>query len=81
MNFLFGIVFLDANAVGTPVLTHPFGAAPEVLSDPVQLINTHHLPTVIHRLMHWHDGNRPKVTVQEKFRLSHIIKEWEKILF
>lgn len=28
----FGLVFAESNAVGTPVLTHPIGAAPEVLN-------------------------------------------------
>ncbi len=34
----FGLVLAEANAVGTPVLTHAFGAAPEVLADPRQTL-------------------------------------------
>jgi len=34
----FGLVFAEANAVGTPVLTHDYGAAREVISDSRQLL-------------------------------------------
>jgi len=34
----FGLVFAEANAVGTPVLTHDCGAAAEVLADPRQVL-------------------------------------------
>ncbi|HEY2591155.1 MAG TPA: glycosyltransferase family 4 protein [Steroidobacteraceae bacterium] len=34
----FGLVFAEANAIGTPVLTHDCGAAAEVLADPRQLL-------------------------------------------
>jgi glycosyltransferase involved in cell wall biosynthesis len=34
----FGLVLAEANAVGTPVLTHDFGAASEVLHDPRQTL-------------------------------------------
>jgi glycosyltransferase involved in cell wall biosynthesis len=34
----FGLVFAEANAVGTPVLTHDFGAAQEVIADSRQIL-------------------------------------------
>src|SRR5581483_2147599 len=34
----FGLVFAEASAVGTPVLTHDCGAAAEVLADPRQVL-------------------------------------------
>ncbi len=34
----FGCVLAESNAVGTPVLAHPIGAAPEVLADENQLL-------------------------------------------
>lgn len=75
----FGLVLAEANAIGTPVLTHPLGAAPEVLSDPLQLINTYDLEGVENRLMEWH-SNRPKVVGREELRLSTICKQWEELL-
>jgi len=34
----FGLVFAESHALGTPVLTHECGAAPEVVGDPRQLL-------------------------------------------
>jgi glycosyltransferase involved in cell wall biosynthesis len=34
----FGLVYAESNALGTPVLTHDFGAAAEVVGDPQQLL-------------------------------------------
>lgn len=76
----FGLALAEANAVGTPVLTHRLGAAPEVLSDE-QLINTHDLEAVAKRLMEWRKGLRPKVFGNDQFRLSQIVKQWEELLF
>jgi glycosyltransferase involved in cell wall biosynthesis len=56
----FGLVLAEANAVGTPVLTHDCGSAAEVLGDPRQLLPvtrwerahehiTRRLPTSAHR--------------------------------
>lgn len=76
----FGLVFAEANAVGTPVLTHPMGAASEVLSDRRQLVDTKDLPSLIGRLMQWFDGNRPRVEGTPAFRLSTVIKTWYNLL-
>ena len=42
----FGLVYAESNALGTPVLTHDFGAAAEVIGDPRQLLPV----TAAHRL-------------------------------
>lgn len=76
----FGLVLAEANAVGTPVVTHPMGAAPEVLSDDRQLLNTHDLQAVADCVMRWHAGDRLKVTGKESFRLSTVVQEWENLL-
>src|SRR5262249_5426393 len=52
----FGCVFAEANAVGTPVLTHPHGAAPEVLSDHSQLLDVRDADAVVSRVIAWRDG-------------------------
>lgn len=76
----FGLVFAEANAIGTPVLTHDFGGAKEILSNKEQLINTHDEQSVLERLMLWHNGARPKVYLDEKFRFSNVIKLWYTLL-
>ena len=77
---VFGLVLAEANAVGTPVLTHPFGAAAEVLGDSEQLIDTYDVNAVMNRLLKWHHGERPKVKGNDAFRLSNIVKQWEDLL-
>lgn len=76
----FGLVLAESNAVGTPVLTHPLGAAPEVLQNKDQLINTYDRAAVIDRILQWRFQGRPQVQLPEKFRLSEVIKDWESIL-
>lgn len=76
----FGIVLAEANAVGTPVLTHPLGAAPEVLLDHDQLVNTHNKQEVQDRLSKWYEQGRLQVTGRDEFRISNVIKDWEKLL-
>ncbi len=75
----FGLVFAEANAVGTPVLTHPIGAAREVLNGDWQLMDVRKREELIARLMAWHQ-HRPQVCGQDKFRLSNVIKQWEDLL-
>lgn len=46
----FGLVLAESNAVGTPVLAHPIGAAPEILDDPRQIVATPTAATAAYRL-------------------------------
>jgi glycosyltransferase involved in cell wall biosynthesis len=45
----FGLVLAESNAVGTPVLAHPIGAAAEVLNDPRQIIEVPKLASLAYR--------------------------------
>lgn len=76
----FGLVFAEANAVGTPCLAHPFGAAKEVLGNPDQLVNTYDRQAVIQKILDWRFKERPNVDTQEKFRLSNVIRKWDELL-
>lgn len=71
----FGLVYAEANALGTPVLAHDFGAASEVLSDTTQLINGHDSQTIIKKLMAW-QKQRPIVKAKIEFRLHNVIQSW-----
>jgi len=76
----FGLVFAESNAVGTPVLAHPFGAAPELLT-PEQLVDGRDVNGIVERLRAWRSGARPVVRAKKEFRLSNVIRDWERVLF
>lgn len=76
----FGLVFAEANAVGTPVLTHPIGAATEVLENTRQLVNASNIFEVIDRMLEWYQEGRPVVSGKEQFRTSAVLNRWESIL-
>lgn len=76
----FGLVFAEANAVGTPVLTHPLGAAEEVLAqDPSQLVDASRPEQVIERLLLWRRAGRPRVTADPRFALQSVLTLWERL--
>ena len=75
----FGLIYAEANAVGTPVLAHDAGAAREVLSDAGQLVNGHQLSSVLDKLTEWRQ-KRPQLAAREEFRLSQVISQWLKLL-
>jgi len=76
----FGLVFAESNAVGTPVLAHSFGAAPEVLT-PEQLVDGRDMNGIVERLRAWRSGARPVVRGRKELRLSNVIRDWERVLF
>lgn len=77
----FGLVYAEANAVGTPVIAHRFGAAHEVLSARSQVVDARDNKQIIDRVLSWHqDGGRPKVQVAEKYRLKNVVAEWGRLL-
>jgi glycosyltransferase involved in cell wall biosynthesis len=76
----FGCVFAEANAVGTPVLTHPHGAAAEVLGDPSQLLDVRDAEAVVARVTEWRDGARPTVGPTARFRTDRVAERWRELL-
>lgn len=77
----FGLVYAESNAVGTPVLTHPFGAASEVLGGGTfQTCDTRDIKVLIDKLMNWYDGGRPKVSMNPAFRTSKVINGWKDLV-
>lgn len=75
----FGLVYAEANAVGTPVLAHDFGAAAEILSS-TQLINAHNQTDILTRIQAWHAGQRPTVTLPQHLRLAQVTEQWQALL-
>lgn len=77
----FGLVLAESNAVGTPVLTHRMGAAPEVLDMPhVEAIDCRNPRSVIEKVMLWYNGDRPTVRAKKHFRLKRIVNDWIRTL-
>ena len=75
----FGLVYAEANAVGTPVLAHDFGSAAELL-DQSQLVDANNQKQVVDKLLAWHQGARPVVQLESKFRLANVVKQWDALL-
>jgi glycosyltransferase involved in cell wall biosynthesis len=76
----FGLIYAEANAVGTPVLAHPIGAAPEVLSNPEQLVDCSDPARVVETLTRWYIRGRPRIEHHDRYRLSSIVSQWENLL-
>ena len=77
----FGLVLAEANAVGTPVLAHPVGAAAEVLGrHPEQLVDCRDPDRVVARLEQWRNHGRPRVGVDPRFRLRRVLEAWNGVL-
>lgn len=75
----FGLVYAEANAVGTPVIAHPIGSAKEVLSHPHETMDCRDYKAVIDRVIKWSKGERPIVSARKEFRLDAVINEWIKL--
>jgi glycosyltransferase involved in cell wall biosynthesis len=75
----FGLIYAEANAVGTPVLAHDFGAAKEVLSDAGQAIDCSKAANVIDKLTEWRQ-QRPAIQGKEQFKLNSVLKNWLDLL-
>lgn len=79
----FGLVMAEANAVGTPVITHPIGAAREVLGEDhntSQLIDTQaSIEEIVNRIKKFRE-ERPKVSLNPKFRIKEVVKAWKELL-
>lgn len=71
----FGLVYAEANALGTPVIAHDFGAAREVLSDPDQLIDGRNIDSIIEKIKAWRI-QRPNISANPMFRLNHVKQTW-----
>ena len=80
----FGLVFAEANAVGTPVVAHPHAAAREVLGETPgeqrQLVDARDPQAAARRLARWWDEGRPAVAAEPRFRTHRVVRDWERVL-
>ena len=80
----FGLVFAEANAVGTPVVAHPHAAAREVLGETPgegrQLVDARDPEAAARRLGRWWEAGRPAVSAEPRFRTARVVRDWERLL-
>lgn len=75
----FGIVYAEANAVGTPVLATNIGAASEVLELNHQLVPKK-VEVILDTVQAWAKGSRPTVMGNKAFTTQEVIKTWNKLI-
>ena len=71
----FGLVFAEANALGTPVIAHPLGAAEEVLG-PEQVVDCESERAVEELFRRWRDDGPPSVGPSSRFTLASVTQQW-----
>ena len=76
----FGLIYIEANCVGTPVLAHSFGSTDEVIGNTEQLVDARSSSEVVNKILQWQKNGRPEVSCQEKFQLSNVVDSWKEIL-
>ena len=76
----FGLVYVEANCVGTPVLVHRFGAAAEVITNTEQFVDGRSSEAVVNKMLDWQKNGRPEVSCLEKTKLSYVVSRWKEVL-
>lgn len=76
----FGLVMAEADAVGTPVIAHRIGAAPEVVYHHEEILDCSNIPEVVQRVLSYTRGERLIVQGKKEFSLNSVIDEWEKLI-
>jgi len=76
----FGLIYAEANAVGTPVLAHDFGPAREILSNDAQVIDATKPGPILDTFRAWKTHGRPHVEARPAFRMSAVARAWRDLL-
>lgn len=71
----FGLIYAEANALGTPVLAHDIGAAREILHPNNVLIDANNIYEITKTLVKWQQ-QLPDVSYQEQFDEPAIYQQW-----
>lgn len=75
----FGLVFAEANALGTPVIAHPLGAAEEVLGSS-QVVDCDSAGAVEELFRRWREEGPPPVGLSPRFTLASVTQRWVDLL-
>jgi len=76
----FGLIYVEANCVGTPVLAHSFGSTSEVIGNKEQLVDARDTKAVVNKLLEWKKCGRPDVSCDSRFLLANVVQQWKKML-
>lgn len=74
----FGLIYAEANAVGTPVLAHDIGSAKEILHPENGLVDADDIGVIIKQLRQW-QKQYPAVDYRSEFDEGHIASQWQSI--
>lgn len=75
----FGLVFAEANAMGTPVIAHPLGSAEEVLGSS-QVVDCRESQAVLDLFQRWREEGPPSVAPDGRFSLESVTRRWMELL-
>ncbi|WP_179952260.1 glycosyltransferase [Marinicella rhabdoformis] len=75
----FGLIFAEANAVGTAVLAHDIGSAKEILHPNNGLIDGHDINAITEQIKLWQQ-QLPDVSYRSEFDEAAVYKQWQNIL-
>ncbi len=75
----FGLIYAEANALGTPVLAHDIGAAREILHPNNELIDAEDIGQVTNTVIQWQQ-QLPQVSYRQEFDAAAIYQQWTSAL-
>lgn len=76
----FGLVYVEANCTGTPVLAHRFGSAEEVIENTEQFVDADNPSAVVKTILQWRDHHRPNVACPPYLVTEAIMAQWRETL-
>lgn len=75
-----GLIYAEAHAAGTPVLTEPDAAAPEIVGWGEELCSPRDIDELERRLDRWRHGARPLVSARPQLSLAAVERAWLNLL-
>ena len=75
----FGLIYAEANAVGTAVLAHDIGSAREILHPNNELVDGHDIEAITEQIKLWQQ-QLPDVSYRTEFDEAAIYQQWRDIL-
>ena len=75
----FGLIYAEANAVGTPVIAHDIGSAREILHPNNPIIDANDYPKILQAIEQWQQ-QPPSVNYNMDFSDEAIQQQWQQLL-